>query len=76
MDIKHLLAVGAAVIGAAALPAFAAQAPLMGAFALPGVTEKVTAELVVRETGPLTRELLIGFTDKATGSQSPTSTRS
>lgn len=31
------------------------------------MTEKVTAELVARETGPLTRELLIAFTDKATG---------
>lgn len=31
------------------------------------MTEKVTAELVVRGTGPLTRALLIAFTDKATG---------
>ncbi|QNK69161.1 hypothetical protein [Variovorax sp. PAMC26660] len=67
MSIKNLLAIGAAVIGTAALPSIAAQAPLKGTFALPGVTEKATAELVVRETGPLTRELLIAFTDKATG---------
>lgn len=67
MHIKNLLAIGAAVAGTAALPSFAADAPLKGAFALPGVTEKVTAELVVRETGPLTRELLIAFSDKATG---------
>ncbi|MNV51634.1 hypothetical protein D3C71_1436900 [compost metagenome] len=67
MNIKHLLAIGATVAGAAALPSLAAQPPLKGAFALPGVTEKVTAELVVRETGPLTREVQIAFTDKATG---------
>ncbi|MGH8085856.1 MAG: hypothetical protein ACREPV_11345 [Lysobacter sp.] len=67
MHIKHLLTIGAAVIGAAALPSSAAEATLKGVFALPGMTEKVTAELVVRETGPLARELLIAFTDKATG---------
>lgn len=67
MNIKHLLAIGATVAGTAALPSFAAQATLKGTFALPSVTEKVTAELVVRETGLLTRELLIAFTDKATG---------
>lgn len=67
MNIKHLLAIGATVAGAAALPSLAAQPPLKGAFALPGAAEKVTAELVVRETGPLTRELQIAFTDKATG---------
>lgn len=67
MHIKHLLAIGVAVIGTAALPSFAAEATLKGAFVLPGITEKVTAELGVRVTGPLTRELLIAFTDKATG---------
>lgn len=40
---------------------------LSGTFALPGATEQVTAELVVRETGPLARELLISFAAKATG---------
>lgn len=67
MNIKKHLATSAAVIGAAALPSIAAQVPLKGTFALPDVTEKVTAELVVRETGPLTRELMISFTNKATG---------
>ncbi|TCV97719.1 hypothetical protein EC912_101736 [Luteibacter rhizovicinus] len=67
MHIKHLLAIGAAMIGTAALPSFATEATLRGAFALPDTTEKVTAELVVGETGPLTRELLIAFTDRATG---------
>jgi len=67
MHIKHLLAIGVAVIGTPALPSFAAGATLRGAFALPGMTEKVTAELVVRETGPLTRELRIAFADKTTG---------
>lgn len=67
MHIRHFLLIGVAVISAAALPSFAAEAPLRGAFALSGMTEKVTAELTVRETGPLTRELLIAFTDKATG---------
>lgn len=66
MHIKHLLAIGVAMIGTAALPSSATEATLRGAFALPGMTEKVTAELVVQETGPLTRELLIAFTDKAT----------
>lgn len=58
---------GAAVTDAAALAAFAAQPTLKGKFALIRITEKVTAELVVRETGPLARELLITFTDKSTG---------
>ncbi|PWF40524.1 hypothetical protein [Massilia glaciei] len=67
MRIKHIIAVGVAMIGASAPPAFAAERILQGVFALPGTTEKVTAELVVRKAGPLTRELLIAFTDKATG---------
>jgi len=70
MDVRHFLMAGAAalaVTGMAAQPSFAAEAPLKGAFALPGITEKVTAKLIVRETGPLTRELAILFTDKATG---------
>ncbi|WP_198972397.1 hypothetical protein [Xylophilus sp. ASV27] len=68
MRTTQFLAIGAAaVLAAAAAPSFAAQAALQGAFALPGVTGKATAELVVRETGPLTRELLIAFSDKATG---------
>lgn len=67
MQIEHWLATGVAETGAAALPSFAKEATLRGAFALPGMTEKVPAELVVREPGPLTRELLIAFTDKATG---------
>jgi len=61
--IKQMLLIGATLSGTAAL----AQTPLKSVFALPGVTEKVSAELVVRESGPLTRELLIAFTDKATG---------
>jgi len=63
MNIKQMLLIGATVSGSAAL----AQTPLKSVFALPGVHEKVSAELVVRESGPLTRELLIAFTDKATG---------
>jgi len=70
MDVRHFLVAGAtalAVMGIAARPSFAAEAPLKGAFSLPGMTEKVTAELAVRETGPLMRELVIMFTNKATG---------
>lgn len=70
MYIKHLLAIGAASLvatGTAAQPPLAAEAPLQGAFALPGIAEKATAEIVVRKTGALTRELVIAFTDKATG---------
>ncbi len=70
MDVRYFLMAGAAalaVTGMAAQSSFAAETPLKGAFALPGTTEKVTAELTVRETGPLTRELVILFTDKATG---------
>ncbi len=63
MNIKQMLLIGATVSGSAAL----AQTPLKSVFALPGVHEKVSAELVVRESVPLTRELLIAFTDKATG---------
>ena len=63
MNIKQMLLIGATVSGSAAL----AQTPLKSVFALLGVHEKVSAELVVRESGPLTRELLIAFTDKATG---------
>lgn len=68
MYIKPLLVIGtAALAGAVSLPSFAAEVPSRGTFALPGATEKVVAELVVRETGPLTRELVIVFTDKTTG---------
>lgn len=67
MHIKHPIEIGVAGTGTAALPSFAAEAALRGAFALPSMTEKVTAELVVRKTGLLTRELLFAFTNKATG---------
>lgn len=66
MNIKHLLLIGA-VLGTVALPSFAAKATLKGVFALPGMPEMVNAELEVMETGPLSRALLIAFTDKATG---------
>ncbi|MFO2466295.1 hypothetical protein OOJ96_23330 [Pseudomonas sp. 15FMM2] len=61
MDIKHLSAGNAAATG------IAPQAPIKGVFALPGISEKVTAQLILQDTGPLERELLIAFTDKATG---------
>jgi len=70
VTVRHFLLAGAAalaVTGMAPRPSFAAEAPLRGVFALPGISEKVTAELTVRDTGPLTRELAILFTDKATG---------
>lgn len=51
MHIKHLLKNGEAAIGTAAPPKFVAEATPRGAFALSGMTEKVIAELVVRETG-------------------------
>lgn len=38
-----------------------------GVFALPGTTEKGTAELVMQAVGPLARVLSIGFNDKAGG---------
>ncbi len=67
MDTKQVVAVGLAVLGAAAMPSMAAQESAKGTFALPGESENVVGTLVVKETGALTRELLIGFTDKATG---------
>ena len=67
MDTKKVLTVGLAVLGAAAMPSMAAQEIKKGTFALPGESEKVVGELIVKETGPLTRELSIAFTDKATG---------
>jgi hypothetical protein len=48
-------------------PHLAPETSFEGVFALPGTTEKVTAELVVRTAGPLARALSIAFTDKATG---------
>lgn len=54
-------------MGTSALPSSASAMTLGGAFALPDATEKVTAELVVRKIGALTRELLIAFADRATG---------
>jgi hypothetical protein len=48
-------------------PHLAPGTSFKGVFALPGTTEKVTAELVVRTVGPLARALSIAFTDKATG---------
>ncbi len=50
-----------------ALPAMAAETSVNGTFALPGAAEKASGTVTVRETGPLTRELVIGFADKATG---------
>lgn len=67
MNTKQVLAVGLAVLGSAAMPSMAAQEGTKGTFALPGESEKVVGALVVKETGPLTRELSIAFTDKATG---------
>jgi hypothetical protein len=67
MYIKHFLKIGVAMIISTAQPAFAAETTFKGVTALPNGIEKVTAELVVRQTGPLTRELLIAFADKATG---------
>lgn len=70
MHNRSLIVAGAAVLavsGPAAQPLLAAEASLDGTFALPGVAGKIAAELVVRETGPLARELVITFTDKATG---------
>lgn len=66
MNIKHLLLIGA-VLGTVALPSFAAETTLRGVFAFPGMPERASAELVLLETGPLSRDLLIAFTDKATG---------
>lgn len=67
LHIDCQLVSGLPVMGSNVLSPYAAQSTLGGAFALPGMTEKVTAELVVRESGPLTRELQIAITDKATG---------
>lgn len=67
MFIKHFLTFGVAAIGTAAMPSSASNASLKGAFALSGATEKVTAELSIEKTGPLSRELLITFADKTTG---------
>lgn len=67
MNIKNISAIGTVAAGTAALPSIGAEAIVKGVFALPGVTEKVTAELVVRETGALTRDLVIAFSDKETG---------
>lgn len=67
MDTKQVLTVGLAVLGAAAMPSMAAQESIKGTFALPGESEKAVGALIVKETGPLTRELSIAFTDKATG---------
>ncbi|MBK3437507.1 hypothetical protein [Pseudomonas sp. MF7448] len=67
MDTKQVLTVGLAVLGAATMPSMAAQESIKGTFALPGESEKAVGALIVNETGPLTRELSIAFTDKATG---------
>lgn len=67
MLIKQLLTFGVAAIGTAALPLSASNDALNGTFALSGTAEKVTAELSIEEVGPLSRELLITFTDKTTG---------
>ncbi|NMY84349.1 hypothetical protein HBR93_09545 [Pseudomonas sp. WS 5411] len=67
MDTKQVLTVGLAVLGAATMSSMAAQESIKGTFALPGESEKAVGALIVKETGPLTRELSIAFTDKATG---------
>ena len=63
MDTKQVLTVGLAVLGAATMPSMAAQES-KGTFALPGESEKAVGALDRQETGPLTRELSIAFTDK------------
>lgn len=67
MDTKKVLTVGLAVLGASTMPSMAAQESIKGTFALPGESEKIVGALIVKETGPLTRELSIAFTDQATG---------
>ena len=58
----------AAVFGA--IPFVQAQeAPIDGVFALPGVAQAVEGELDVTATGPLTREIVLRFTDPASGKQ-------
>lgn len=53
-----------------AWPAIVAQeASVEGIFALPGATQSVAGEMVVRETGPLSREIELVYTDLATGEQ-------
>ncbi len=51
MHIKHPLEIGVAVTGTAAQSSFATKAILRGVFALPGMTEKVTAKLIGRRPG-------------------------
>ncbi|WP_448122944.1 hypothetical protein [Stenotrophomonas riyadhensis] len=67
MFIKNLLAFGMAAIGTTALPSAASERALRGHFALPGSTEKVTAEISIEKTGPLSRELFITFSEKISG---------
>ena len=50
-------------------PTLLAQETIEGAFALPGVPQAVNGQLKVVETGPLSREIELVFTDKATGEQ-------
>lgn len=51
-------------------PAIVAQeASVEGMFALPGATQSVAGEMVVRETGPLSREIKLVYTYLATGEQ-------
>lgn len=64
------LAVGAATLAltmAVALPSAKAESRMKGTFALPGAAEKVSGDLIIREAGPLAREIEVAFTDKATG---------
>lgn len=52
-------------------PAVNAADVVQGVFALPGSEELVTGEMTLRETGPLTREMTLVYSDKATGRQIP-----
>jgi len=69
MILKSLGSSAAALAITAALVSSPAEAEsrMQGTFALPGAAEKVRGELTVRETGPLAREIVVAFTDKATG---------
>ncbi len=60
-----------AMVSLGAFPAAAAEQTLQGNFAMPDQIQAVQGEMIVRETGPLTRELELTYTNAKTGKQVP-----
>jgi hypothetical protein len=68
---KAFFWLASAVVSLGAFPAVAAEQTLQGSFAMPDQIQTVQGKMIVRETGPLTRQLELTYTNAKTGKQVP-----